>query len=114
MRSLITWMPLLSVAGASYDCPPVRFHGVVKFTGEKPKTGHCQGMLANAFCKDHCGGNPSGVRPSCLWARKMGRIVVANVLVYMSKGLEGKKFDPPQQPVVIDQTNCVSFRMSWR
>ena len=30
-----------------------------------------------------------------------------NVLVYVSKGLEGKKFDAPKQPVVLDQVGCV-------
>ena len=30
-----------------------------------------------------------------------------NVLVYVSKGLEGKDFDPPKEPVVLDQVGCV-------
>jgi len=30
-----------------------------------------------------------------------------NVFVYISKGLEGKKFDPPERKAVIDQRGCV-------
>src|SRR4029078_4105244 len=30
-----------------------------------------------------------------------------NVLVYVAKGLEGKKFAPPKEPVVLDQAGCV-------
>jgi plastocyanin len=31
---------------------------------------------------------------------------VANAFVYIKKGLEGKKFEPPSDPVVIDQHGC--------
>lgn len=31
---------------------------------------------------------------------------LANVFVYVKTGLEGKKFEPPSQPVVIDQKGC--------
>ena len=31
---------------------------------------------------------------------------VANAFVYIKKGLEGKKFEPPADPVVIDQHGC--------
>jgi len=104
MRPLITWLPLLLIAGAS--APAGTIHGIVKFTGEKPKPRVITEMLANAYCKDHCGGTPPE-SDRVVFGKEGGEDVVANVLVYVSKGLEGKKFDPPQQPVVIDQTNCV-------
>lgn len=31
---------------------------------------------------------------------------LANVFVYVKQGLEGKKFEPPSQPVTIDQKGC--------
>lgn len=31
---------------------------------------------------------------------------LANVFIYVEKGLEGKQFEPPAAPVVIDQTGC--------
>ena len=34
-------------------------------------------------------------------------MTLANVLVYVSKGLEGKAFDPPKNSVVLDQSGCV-------
>jgi plastocyanin len=35
-----------------------------------------------------------------------GKGTVANAFVYIKKGLEGKKFEPPSDPVVIDQHGC--------
>lgn len=32
---------------------------------------------------------------------------LANVFVYVKSGLEGKNFDPPKQPVVLDQEGCM-------
>jgi plastocyanin len=34
------------------------------------------------------------------------RNALANAFVYIKKGLEGKKFEPPAEPVVIDQHGC--------
>lgn len=34
---------------------------------------------------------------------------LADVFVYISKGLEGKKFTPPSDPVDIDQTGCMYY-----
>jgi plastocyanin len=31
---------------------------------------------------------------------------IANVFLYVSKGLEGRKFEPPREPVVLDQKGC--------
>jgi len=31
---------------------------------------------------------------------------LANVFVWVSKGLEGKKFEPPKEPAVLDQKGC--------
>ena len=39
---------------------------------------------------------------------------VANAFVYIKKGLEGKKFEPPAEPVVIDQHGCWFEPGSWR
>jgi hypothetical protein len=32
---------------------------------------------------------------------------LANVFVYVKSGLEGKKFDPPKEPAVLDQQGCL-------
>ncbi|HEY0455058.1 MAG TPA: carboxypeptidase regulatory-like domain-containing protein [Verrucomicrobiae bacterium] len=82
--------------------------GVVKFTGEKPKPRVLNEIAANSFCKDHAETN--GVFPSSdrfVFGKKGADDTLANVLVYVSKGLEGRKFEPPKTPVVIDQINCI-------
>ena len=104
MRLPIAWLALLLIAGASAHAATIR--GVVKFTGEKPKPMVITEMLSNAYCKDHCGGNPPPSDRFVL-GRNGADDVVANVLVYVSKGLEGKHFEPSQEPVIIDQVNCV-------
>src|SRR3954454_5824412 len=78
--------------------------GIVKFKGEKPQPKPFPGIEANSFCKDHAA--PDGKFPMSdrfVFGKNGNDDTLANVLVYVSKGLEGKKFDPPQKPVVIDQ-----------
>jgi hypothetical protein len=82
--------------------------GVVKFKGEKPAPKPFVGIEGNSFCKDHAA--PDGKVPMSdrfVFGRNGTDDTLANVLVYVSKGLEGKKFEPPQKPVVIDQVNCI-------
>ncbi len=55
--------------------------------------------------------------PQCAKLHKNGKVyddtiavgkkgAVANAFVYIKKGLEGKKFEPPKEPVVMDQHGC--------
>ena len=80
--------------------------GVVKFTGEKPPAKIITEVLANAFCKEHCGGIPPE-SDRFVFGTNGVDLTVGNVLVYVSKGLEGKTFTAPKEPVVIDQVNCI-------
>jgi plastocyanin len=104
MRPIIVSLSLLLLAGANSKAGNIS--GVVKFTGEKPTPKVLSEMLANSFCKDHCGAKPPESDRVVL-GKNGSDDVVANVLVYVSKGLEGKKFEAPKQPVVIDQVNCI-------
>lgn len=84
--------------------------GVVLFRGPRPERAVNAALLGHAFCKKACADNvplderwvfgsaatPEGERPT-----------LANVLVYVSKGLEGQTFAPSSQPVVLDQVACV-------
>jgi plastocyanin len=74
--------------------------GTVKFSGKKP--------VRTVIDMDQ--------EPACVTAHK-GKatddsVVVnsngtlANVFVYIKSGLEGKKFEPPATPVVLDQNGC--------
>ena len=95
---------LLLLAGIASQAGTVS--GGVKFTGEKPPAKIISEMLANSFCKEHCGGNPPASDKFVLGTNGTN-VTVGNVLVYVSKGLDGKKFTTPKEPVVIDQVNCI-------
>jgi len=95
---------LLILAGIAVQAATVS--GIVKFTGEQPPAKIISEILANSFCKEHCGGNPPSSDKFVLGTNGTNA-VVANVLVYVSKGLEGEKFATPKEPVIINQINCI-------
>ena len=80
--------------------------GVVKFTGEKPERKPITEIAANSFCKEACAGK-NVLTDRFVFGTNGSDDTLANVLVYVSKGLEGKKFEPPKDPVVIDQVHCI-------
>lgn len=79
--------------------------GVVKFTGaqmaRKPVN-----MAGNPFCAAALKGKfPEHKR--WIYGKNGKDVTLGNVLVYVSKGLEGKKFPVPKTPVILDQKDCV-------
>ena len=74
--------------------------GRVMFDGKKPsrkkidmdEDPSCAKLHQNAVFDDVIAVNSNGT--------------LANVFVYIKQGLEGKKFEPPSDPVVIDQNGC--------
>jgi hypothetical protein len=80
--------------------------GIVKFRGDKPPRKPITEIAANAFCKEACSGKPN-LSERFVYGKNGDDDVLANVLVYVSKGSEGRKFDAPKQPVVLDQVNCM-------
>ena len=80
--------------------------GVVKFTGKQPERKPLTNITGNAYCAEHCKGQPP-LEEKWVFGKNGGDDTFANVLVYVSKGLEGKKFTPPKQPAVLDQVGCV-------
>jgi plastocyanin len=75
--------------------------GVVKVQGTVPKPAHID-MSADPFCaKAH----PSGATAENIVTDGQGQL--ENAIVYVSGGLEGKTFDLPQTPVVIEQKDCM-------
>jgi plastocyanin len=80
--------------------------GIVKWKGRKPETPPLTQVLGHAFCKEACGGKAP---PDERWVfgRNGSDETLQNVLVYVSKGLEGRTFDPPKEPVILDQVACV-------
>jgi len=79
--------------------------GIVKFRGEKPERKPITEIAANSFCKEACAGKEN-LSERFVFGKHGADDTLMNVLVYVSKGLEGKKFDAPSEPVVLDQVNC--------
>ena len=79
--------------------------GIVKFRGEKPERKPIKEIAANSFCNEACAGKEN-LSERFVFGRHGDDDTLVNVLVYVSKGLEGRKFDPPKEPVVLDQVNC--------
>ncbi|HEX4544739.1 MAG TPA: carboxypeptidase regulatory-like domain-containing protein [Candidatus Acidoferrum sp.] len=75
--------------------------GSVKFVGTRPTPAHIS-MNADPSCSKL---HPSGVAAEDLLAGSGGEL--QNVVVFISEGLGDRTFDPPQQPVVIEQKGCV-------
>jgi plastocyanin len=80
--------------------------GVVLFKGTKPEPRPISEVAGNAFCKEHHKDKPP-VRDNFVFGKNGDNDTLANVLVYVSKGLEGKDFEPPKQPAVLDQVGCM-------
>lgn len=78
--------------------------GIVKFAGPRPSLKQLTDIAGNGFCKNCY--KPGQVPDDPEFTiSKDDRL--AYVLVYVSKGLEGKKFPVPEQPVLLDQVGCM-------
>src|SRR5690242_14469747 len=80
--------------------------GVVRFKGTKPQSKPISEIAGNAFCK-HCYPDEVPNQDSFVFGKNGNDDTLENVLVYVSKGLEGKTFEPPKDPVVLDQVGCM-------
>jgi plastocyanin len=95
--ALSSWIWIDSV-GAAGDSAMLK--GIVKFEGTAPKATHID-MTADPICaKAH----PSGGSTEDVVVGGDGGL--DNVVVYVSDGLAGKTFQPPQQPVQLEQKGC--------
>ncbi len=96
--------PSANIGGV--DSPGGTITGIVKFNGPQPPRKALDKMLGNAYCSSACKGQAP---PDEKWVfGKNGKDgPPVNVLVYVAKGFEGKKFAPPKDPVVLDQVGCV-------
>ena len=74
--------------------------GTVRFTGKRPRPAAID-MSEDPACVEAHRGKP--VDESTLVSSNG---TLANVFVYVKKGLEGKNFEVPSAPVTIDQNGC--------
>ena len=80
--------------------------GIVKFNGAKPESKPIAEIAGNAFCKE-CYPDELPRHDEFVFGKNGADDTLQNVLVYVSKGLEGKRFDVPREPVVLDQVGCM-------
>jgi len=92
-----------NVGGTAQDGGTVA--GVVKFKGRKPARKPNEAMLGQAFCKEACAGK-APLEEKWVFGKNGDDDTLANVLVYVSKGLGEKTFEPPKEPVLLDQLAC--------
>jgi hypothetical protein len=73
----------------------------VRFAGPAPEVREMS-MAANAHCAAHHNGR---VLDESVVVNPDGSL--RNVVVWVSGGLEGRRFAPPPEPAVLDQQGCV-------
>src|SRR5262249_42980876 len=79
-----------------------KLHGRIAYTGPKPTRRVIQ-MESDLKCSQEHAGNPAYDEPVAVG--KGGGL--ANAFVYIQTGLEGKKFEPSKDAVVLDQHGCM-------
>src|SRR5436190_18156929 len=75
--------------------------GVVLFKGTKPESKPISDIAGNAFCQEHHK-DKLPLRDTFVFGKNGANDTLQNVLVYVTKGLEGKEFPPLKTPVVLD------------
>ena len=95
-----SWSGRVSAGTGSPADAPAALTGVVKFEGTAPKPSRID-MSADPLCaKAH----PTPATTEDIVVGTNGGL--ANVVIYVSDGLAGRTFQPPQQPAVIEQKGC--------
>lgn len=81
--------------------------GVVRFKGNKPEAKPISEIAGSGSCKECYKDKAPPVHDTFVFGKNGNDDTLANVMVYVSKGLEGKTFQPPKRPAVLDQVGCV-------
>ena len=79
-----------------------KLHGRIVYQGAKPAR-QVIDMQSDITCSQEHAGAPAYNEPVIVG--QAGGL--ANAFVYIQAGLEGKKFEPPKDPVVLDQRGCL-------
>jgi plastocyanin len=110
MKSTLLSLPLLALLSSpilrpNTDSPSADDLGVVRgkvaFQGEAPRRRKMDMGSDPACHKLHADETP---RDESVIVSEKGEL--ANAFVWISKGLEGKKFEPPKTPAELDQKGC--------
>jgi plastocyanin len=79
-----------------------KLHGRIVYQGPKPAR-QVIDMQSDITCSQEHAGSPAYNEPVVV-SQGGG---LGNAFVYIQAGLEGKKFEPPTQPMVLDQRGCM-------
>jgi hypothetical protein len=100
-------LPPNNVGGIANAKDGATITGVVRFKGTQPEPKPIKDIAGNAFCKNCYKEGELPNQDTYVFGKNGNDDTLQNVLVYVSKGLEGKQFDPPKGPVILDQVGCV-------
>jgi len=81
--------------------------GIIRFKGAKPEAKPVTEIGGNAFCKEHQENGELPLHDNFVFGKNGNDDTLVNVLVYVSKGLEGKSFEKPKEPAILDQVGCM-------
>ncbi|HZZ43035.1 MAG TPA: carboxypeptidase regulatory-like domain-containing protein [Tepidisphaeraceae bacterium] len=99
--------PSQSTGGLPSTKDTATLTGTIFFTGDKPTIRPITDIAGSAFCREHHK-DQIPMKDTFLFGQTADhKTTVQNVLVYISKGLENKDFDPPKTPVLLDQVGCM-------
>ena len=99
-------LPAMNVGGIdAKDAGTIK--GVIRFKGTRPEAKPIEEIGGNGFCKQCYEGEDLPRHDEFVFGKNGDSDTLANVLVYVSKGLEGKTFEPLKEPAVIDQVGCM-------
>lgn len=99
--------PSQSVGGIADAKDAGAVTGLVKFKGKKPESKTITDIAGLPYCKNCYKEGELPKDPEFTIGKNGADDTVANVLVYVSKGLEGKTFTPPKEPALLDQVGCM-------
>ncbi len=98
--SRIAAIMMVGVGIGAQPLPAATISGVIQFAGEKPAAQDVK-LDADPACAAF---HPQGMKSEEVIVNANGAL--KNVFVYVKEGLEGKTFDAPKNPVVLDQKGC--------
>jgi plastocyanin len=101
MKNTTLWVAAIALAGSLQAVFAGDVTGKVTLNGTPPPEIAID-FSANPECGSLVTGQPTTRR--YVVGKENG---LKDVFVYISKGLEGKKFDAPAEPVVLDQSGCM-------
>lgn len=81
--------------------------GTVFYEGKTRKRAVVTDLMNNAWCAGTHKGEAAPLKETYIFGKNGDKNILTDAFVYVSKGLEGKKFDPPKTPAKLDQKGCI-------